>query len=436
MATYTNQNPFRSVASSMVGNILEWYEYTLYAYFAAVISKLFFPLENHLMSMMLTFATFTIGLAARPLGGIIFGYIGDRHSRKSMLTITMFLMSIPTMCIGLLPTYQSIGIAAPILLILLRITQGIALGGEFGASCVYLYESVPRHRRGFFGSLALTGVGVGLVLSSLTILLVELLATPEQIYNFAWRIPFFISVLGSLLAFYMRRHLLESGDFIQARHEDQLVDNPLKTMLKHHRRTIFNMFCIFITTQVAFFVVFIFGKSMMIEYLHFDHRTAGAYNLLTVLFYTFATVVFGYLSDYINKRQIILAGTICLLLCTPLFINALTQGSGIEILLLSALMGVFIGMIEATLNPLVASSFPVAIRATSVAFCWNITSVTFGGGAPLIAMWLIEKSANIFSVSLLLGACCLITIASLIYQLRKRYITCDELSPSANQEAQ
>jgi MHS family proline/betaine transporter-like MFS transporter len=418
MSQSDSKNSVRSIVSSMVGNILEWYEYTLYAYFASVISALFFPSENHLMAMLMTFATFAVGLAARPVGGLIFGYIGDRYSRKSMLTFTMFLMSIPTMCIGFLPTYESIGMAAPIILVILRITQGIALGGEFGASCVYLYESVPQNKRGFFGSLALTGVGTGLVLSSLTILIVEFLATQEQIYSFAWRIPFFVSVFGSLVAFYMRLHLLESRDFLEAKQQQILVSNPIRELFKSNKKTLMNMFSIFITTQVAFFVVFIFGKTMMIEYLSFDHRTAGLYNLVTVLFYTFSTVGFGYLSDYINKRKIILTGTVLLLASTPLFINALSGGSGTKILTLCILMGLFIGMVESTLNPLVASSFPVAIRATSVAFCWNFTSVTFGGGAPLISMWMIENFGSINAVSFIMGTTCVITIISLLYQLK------------------
>ena len=135
-----SQSVVKSLLSSSICNVLVWYEYTLYAYFATVISKLFFPMENHLVSMLLTFSTFAVGLAARPIGGIIFGYIGDRYSRKKTLMITMLLMSIPTMLIGCLPTYAQIGIIAPICLILLRIMQGVALGGEFGTSCVYLFE--------------------------------------------------------------------------------------------------------------------------------------------------------------------------------------------------------------------------------------------------------------------------------------------------------
>ena len=163
----------KSVVSSLIGNVLEWYEYTLYAYFATVISSLFFPSDNQFVSMIMTFSTFAVGLAARPIGGIIFGYIGDKISRKSMLVFTMMLMTIPTLCIGMLPTYDKIGVAAPIILIILRILQGLALGGEFGASCTYLYESVSYNRRGFFGTLALTGVGLGLIFSSCTIFFVK-----------------------------------------------------------------------------------------------------------------------------------------------------------------------------------------------------------------------------------------------------------------------
>ena len=179
----TKVNIIKSTLSASVGNVIEWYEYTLYAYFATVISSLFFPVDNPYVSMMMTFATFAIGLAARPIGGIVFGYIGDNnYSRKKMLTITMLLMSISTMCIGLLPTYNEIGVIAPILLIILRILQGIALGGEFGGSCVYLFESVPQEKRGFFGSMALTGVGLGLVLSSCTIFIVVLNCSSSIMY--------------------------------------------------------------------------------------------------------------------------------------------------------------------------------------------------------------------------------------------------------------
>ena len=415
-----SKNTIKSLISSSVGNVLEWYEYTLYAYFATVISALFFPMDNKFVAMVLTFATFAIGLAARPIGGIIFGYIGDRYSRKKTLMMSILLMSIPTMCIGLLPTYQTIGIAAPILLIILRIVQGVALGGEFGSSCVYLYESVPKNKRGFFGSLALTGVGLGLVLSSCTIFIVESLISKETVYEYAWRIPFFISVFGSIIAFYMRRTLLETDDFVVAQKSGKLIANPFMEMIRNHKSSLVSLFAIFLTTQVSFFVVFIFGKTMMINFLHYDSYVAGKFNLFTVISYTVATVIFGYLSDKINKRYIILTGVIGLLVTAYPFIFALKVGGVTLILVMCLLLGALIGMTEGTLNPLVAESFPTNIRATSVAFCWNFTSVAFGGGAPIVSMWLIENAGGVDSVAYYLMSVCSITIFAIIYSLLRK----------------
>ncbi|MDX1924539.1 MAG: MFS transporter [Rickettsiaceae bacterium] len=413
---YISPRVLKSTIASLVGNILEWYEYTLYAHFASVISTLFFSSDNRPIAMMMTFGTFAVGLAARPIGGIIFGYIGDKYSRKRMLTITMLLMSIPTMCIGLLPTYSQIGILAPTLLVLFRIIQGVALGGEFGASCVYLYESVPRERRGFFGTLALTGVGCGLVLSSITILIIESLFSKEEIFEYAWRLPFFISLIGTLIGFYMRKSLIETSDFAAARESNLLIKNPLKTMFKEHKRTILNLFGIFLTTQISFFVVFIFGKSMMIDFLNFTPELASKFNLLTVASYTITTVIAGYVSDKINKKHIILFGLSLLALSSYPFIQALISGDVLYIFVVSIIMGSLIAIVEGTLNPLVAESFPVQIRATSVAFCWNFTSVAFGSISPIFAMLLI-KSGGMWNIGLYLITVCSISISCVAYSI-------------------
>ncbi len=410
-----SQSVIKSLLSSSIGNVLEWYEYTLYAYFATVISKLFFPMENHYIAMLMTFSTFAIGLAARPIGGIIFGYMGDRYSRKQTLMITMLLMSVPTMGIGCLPTYAQIGLAAPILLILLRILQGVALGGEFGTSCVYLFESVPQNKRGFFGSIALTGVGLGLVLSSCTIFLVESFISEETVYAYAWRLPFFISVVGSMVAYYMRKNLLETNDFIIAKKNNTLVANPLKEMFKNHKATLLNLFAIFLTTQVSFFVVFIYGKTMMMDFLSFTSHEAGKFILFTVMSYTVATVIFGYLSDKIDKRLIILVGTLGIFCAAIPFINALKGGESSSILAMSLMLGALIGMTEGTLNPLVSASFPTNIRATSVSFCWNFTAVAFGGMAPILSMWLIEHAGGVNAIAYYLMSVCVVSMVALLW---------------------
>lgn len=410
----------KSTVSSLIGNVLEWYEYMLYAYLATYISTLFFPSHDSRAGMMATFATFAVGLAARPIGGIIFGRIGDKYSRKRMLSTTMLLMSIPTFCIGILPSYASIGIFAPIILIILRIIQGVALGGEFGASCTYLYESAPNAKRGFFGTLALSGVGIGLVFSSCTILLIEKLFTQEQIGAFAWRIPFFISVTGAMIGLYMRRALLETGDFLIAKQNNMLLNQPIIELFKNHKKTILKLFSIFLTTQVAFFVVFVFGKTMMIQYLHFNSTTAGIFNLFTLISYTFFTFFVGYLSDKIDKRLLILFGVAGLFVSSYPFIWSLKSGNSLLTVLLSIFLGMLIAAAEGTLNPLVAESFPTQIRATSVAFCWNMTSVMFGATAPIAAMWLTNNTGgNINCVAYFLMTACSITATSLLYLIFK-----------------
>lgn len=423
----SSKNMKKSIVASSIGNILEWYEYTLYAYFASVISDLFFPLQDHSVAMIMTFATFAVSLAARPIGGIIFGYIGDRYSRKKTLAIAMLTMSIPTACIGLLPTYASIGVWAPVILVCLRILQGIALGGEFGASCVYLYESAPANKKGFFGTIALTGVGLGLVLSSGTIFVIESLYTKAEVYEYAWRIPFFVSVVGSFVAFYMRRNLFETQDFVAAKQANNLVRNPFFEMMKNHKLTLLGLFSIFLTTQISFFVVFIYGKTMMIDCLNYSARQAGQFSLLTVVSYTISTVVCGYLSDKFDKKYIILFGTLLMALSAQPFIAALEGGNTSAIVMMCITLGFLIGMTEGTLNPLVAESFPVNIRATSVSFSWNFTAVAFGGCAPIISMWLIDRLGSIYAVSYYLIGACLITMTGLLISIFASKLQSDAL---------
>ncbi len=219
-------------------------------------------------------------------------------------------------------------------------------------------------------------------------------------YSYAWRIPFFISVLGAGLACYMRKSLVESSCFSEEKEAGNLVDNPLLELFKNHKLTILKLFGIFVTTQVSFFVVFIFGKSMMIKFLGYDSQQAGAYNLFTVMSYTISTIIFCYLSDKVNKKFIIFFGSVGLLIFAYPFIQSLqTASSSVVILLLSLLMGMLIGMTEGTLNPLTAESFPTNIRASGVTFCWNVSSVTFGSVAPIISMWFTEKMRSVFAVA-------------------------------------
>jgi MHS family proline/betaine transporter-like MFS transporter len=208
----------------------------------------------------------------------------------------------------------------------------------------------------------------------------------------------------------MRRSLVETEDFVLEKENSGLVSNPFIEMLRNHKSTLLNLFAIFFTTQTSFFIVFTFGKTMMIKFLNYDNYTAGKFNLFTVMSYTIATLIVGYLSDKINKRYLIIFGAVGILLSIYPFILFLRIGTPYLVLLFSLLMGLLIGITEGTLNPLTAESFPVNIRATSVAFCWNFTAVAFGGIAPIAAMWLIEHSGSVNVVAYYLMTACTVTI--------------------------
>ena len=219
----------------------------------------------------------------------------------------------------------------------------------------------------------------------------------------------------------MRKSLAESSCFSEAREAGQLLNNPPLEMIKKHKTTILKLFGIFITTQVSFFVVFIFGKSMMIKFLGYSSQLARKYNLLTVVSYTLSTILFGYLSDKVNKKYIILFGSAgILILAYPFICSLQAASSSCAILILSLLMGMLIGMTEGTLNPLTAESFPTNIRASSIAFCWNFSSVTFGSVAPIVSMWLIEKSGSVFAVAYYLMTVCIVTVITMLTHIRSK----------------
>ena len=415
MKTFT-----KATISSLIGNAIEWYEYMLYAHFATVISQLFFPSHDGNIAIMLTFATFFIGFAARPIGGIIFGHIGDKFSRKKMLTITMLLMSIPTFILGALPTYASVGRIATIALVIIRILQGLALGGEHGASCVYLYESATKNKRGFFGALSFTGVGLGLMLSSCTIFAIEYLFTKEEIYAYAWRIPFFVSVIGAIIGLYMRQSLGETEDFLAASQNNKLVKAPFIDVIKTHKKSLLKLFMMGITASTSFFIVFVFCKSLMVAFLHYSPARAGKFNLFMVTIYTLSTLLFWMIPDRINRHHIVRLSTAGIFLIVYPFMLSMQSGNAVFILFTSLLLSAFIGLLSGSLNTIVAESFAPQIRATGVAFFWNISSVVFGASSPMISMQLLKNNAGVSSLAYYLMAVCIITILGGAYESFKR----------------
>lgn len=416
---FKNKSVTRTILPIIIGNIIEWYEYTLFIYFAIIISNLFFPPNsNPLISIIWTFMTFWIGALVRPIGGIIFGYIGDKLSRKLILTVSIALMAIPTILIGLMPTYNQIGIIAPITLLILRIIQGLALGGEFGASCVFLFEISPTNKKGLYCSFALLGIGIGIIFSAITVMIIESSFSEYEIYNFAWRIPFLISFINLIISLILRRNLGETRDFIEMQNRNKIISNPFITLIKNHKLLLLKLLTIFLTTKTAFYIAFFFCKTIMIEKLNFADHLASKFNIYTIFSYTIATIIFGYLSDLVNRTHMMLLGNIGILAVAYPFVLAIQVGTPSDILVMSILLGTFIAMIESCLNPITIESFPANIRNTSVALCWNLAAGIFGGGSGVVLLWLIKFHGGIINITYYLIAVSTVTLIILINDLR------------------
>lgn len=386
----------RILFSAIVGNALEWYDYLLYAYFADIFAKLFFPTSDEYLSIMISFAAFAIGFVARPLGGIVFGYIGDRFGRKVSLTISIILIAVPTTIMGLLPTYYQIGIFAPILLILMRILQGISLGGEFSASSTFLVESAPKNQQGFYGSFSTASIGLGMILASAVALLIHHYFTASEIQEFAWRIPFVSSIFIGVLGIYLRSHLEESEAFKKAQTQHKLIQKPLRTIFKNYPANFFISCGIFMCITIPIYSFVVYSKSIM-QILGYSFGDVEKYHIIILCSFMLITPFFGYLCDKYNPKLFLMISALLIALFTPLFLMALINGSQIQLWLAFISAGALLATFQGAMPKMIVNNFPIQVRSSGVGMSYSFTAAIFGGTAPMILTFLI-KNYGLFSM--------------------------------------
>lgn len=386
----------RILLSAIVGNALEWYDYLLYAYFADIFAKLFFPTQDEYLSTMISFAAFAIGFIARPLGGLVFGYIGDRFGRKVSLTVSIILIAVPTTIMGLLPTYYQIGIAAPLLLILMRILQGISLGGEFSASSTFLVESAPKNLQGFYGSFSTASIGLGMILASIVATLIHQNYTPQEIENFAWRIPFISSVFIGFLGIYLRSHLEESEAFKKAQSQHKLIQKPLRTIFKNYRQNFFISCGIFMCITIPIYSFAVYSKTLM-HMLNYPFFEIEKYHIIILCSFMLATPFFGYLSDKINPKNFLMISATLIAAFTPFFLVNLILGNNLLLWITFILAGILLATFQGPMPKMIVNNFPIQVRSSGVGMSYSFTAAIFGGTAPMILTFLI-KNYGLFSV--------------------------------------
>lgn len=372
--------------ASMMGTTIEWYDYFLYGTAAALIfNKIFFPTFDPITGTLAAFATYSVGFFARPFGGIVFGHFGDRVGRKSMLLITLFLMGIPTILIGLIPSYESIGHWAAVLLVIMRFLQGIAVGGEWGGAVLMAVEHAPDGKKGFFGSLPQTGVAPGLILSSLAMGAVATL--PEQdMLTWGWRIPFLASVVLLLVGWFIRVKVSESPDFEQMQTKGDKVEIPALIVLKRYPREMLTVMggrlaeVTWFYTVVTFSLAYATGTLGIPRTVMLDATVWGATAAL------FTMPLFGILGDRIGFKWIFVAGTAGIILFAPTFFTMLQSKDPSTITLAVVIaVGVVYAALYGPQGGLFSAQFPPEVRYSGISMAVQISGAIGGGLAPLIA---------------------------------------------------
>ncbi len=391
----------RAIVATSIGNMLEWYDFTVYALFAGYIAGNFFPGDDPNTRLLKTFLVFGLGFVVRPLGAVLIGNFGDRSGRKAALTLTILLMAAGTGIIALSPTYASIGIGAPLLLLLGRVLQGFSAGGEVGGATAYLLESAEPAQRGRVASWLEASMGMANILGALAAFTVTASLSTQEIQSWGWRIPFLFGLLIAPVGLYLRRTLDETQAF-QAEasrraelHADRRV--PLVEIFREHGRSLFVGFCVAVLWAVSVYVLMIFLPTYVQrpDTFNFSAKQAFGASLIGNIPFVIGCVWFGSLSDRIGRRRsLFLSAALLLVLVLPLFIWLKADPSLTTLItvqcIVCLLVASFVGVAPAALSEI----FPTSVRSTGTSLVYNGAFTLFGGFAPMILTWLTQRSGG------------------------------------------
>ncbi|MBA2440864.1 MAG: MHS family MFS transporter [Rubrobacter sp.] len=396
--------------ASFIGTTIEWYDYFIFGTAAALVfNQLFFPTVDPIIGTLAAFATFGVGFLARPLGGAIFGHYGDRIGRKAILVLTLLMMGIATFLIGLLPTYETIGVWAPILLVVLRLVQGFGVGGEWGGAVLMAVEHSPSNKRGFYGSWPQMGVPAGLLLST-GVFAVFTWLPEEQFLAWGWRLPFLISILLVAVGLYIRLALLETPAFRQVQETRTQARVPIVDVLRTYPKSVLLVIGMRIAENGSFFVFSVFVLAYATEQLGLARSTVLAGVLIAATVQLFAVPVWGALSDKIGRRPVYMGGAVfSLLFAFPFFWLINTQAT--ILVWLAIVLALAVG--HAAMYGPQAAFFPelfgTRVRFSGIAFSRELASIFAGALSPFIATALLAWAGNYWPVAVYLGAMALIT---------------------------
>ena len=372
--------------AGLIGNVLEWFDFAVYGYFASDIGRQFFPQSSPTAQQLLAFAVFALGFCARPVGSLVLGAVGDRIGRRSLLTLSIALMGGATLLIGLLPGYERIGVAAPLLLVFLRVVQGFSLGGEFTGSMVYTTELASPVWRGLVSSSTAAGTTLGFILGSASAWLVSVSLGAQQASAWGWRIPFVASIILCVIGWLLRRGIQESAEGLKAAQ----IRPPLLRSLIADWRPIVQTFGIVAMTNAAYYLTFTYAVERRKHLTGEGGEVFLLANTASLFVVLFSKPFGGWLSDKIGRRKLMMALTVVTTAVIYVALRAMLYGSPGIFTAGQLLMAVPLGMALGLQGAMLVEIFPLRTRVTSMSLAYSVTLALAGGTAPLVAAWLID----------------------------------------------
>lgn len=416
----TTKGLHRVVAASMAGTIVEWYEFFVYGIAAALVfGDVFFPAsDNPLDGVIAALLTYAIGFIARPVGGVVFGYYGDKYGRKTLLQVSLLIIGVSTFLIGCIPSFGSIGYAAPIILVLLRFAQGLALGGEWGGAVLLVGEQCPDNRRGFWACWPQVGAPLGNIVATVVLLVLSASLSEAQFMSWGWRVAFWLSALIVILGWYIRTKVEDSAIFKESEHEDPHAENTwqaIRRIFRTHPREVLTAMGIRVCENILYYLVVTFSLTYLGVYLGVETSTILTLMLISHAIHAVAIPLFGWLSDIVGRKPVYVVGTVLTgvwgFVAFPMF------NTRQEVLILTAItIGLLIqGIMYAVQPALLAEMFPTHMRYIGVSLGAQVTNIFAGALAAVIATWLLRTFDSWVPIAVYLAIAALISfIAALL----------------------
>lgn len=388
----TTSRRLKAIMSGSIGNLVEWYDWYAYSAFSIYFAPVFFPQSDSTVQLLNTAGIFAVGFLMRPIGGWLFGSLADRVGRKFSMTLSVLLMSLGSLLIALTPSYESIGVLAPILLLIARLLQGLSVGGEYGTSATYLSEMATAKHRGFFSSFQyVTLIGGQLIALGIQLVMQKLFLTEDQMHEWGWRVPFFIGAVLSLVALYLRSHMEETNEFkiIKNTNEETVKkkSGSLRELMRH-KKSLGIVVGLTLGGTIAFYTYSTYMQKFLVNTVHLSKDDSTLVTFLSLLIFALIQPVFGLLSDKIGRKPLLLAFGILGTLATYPLLSAVAGASEKWEAFGYIMIALIIVSGYTSINAVVkAELFPTEIRALGVGFPYSVTVAIFGGTAEYIALW-------------------------------------------------